>query len=111
MSELYNVTASTLITDAVNINTDQDIVRVTQRTLDGQYYTQIIGDPAPVANITAWVNKAGKTFLMQAEAAGDMLRVVGSDGETIKGTIIDRGSWDAIGCGYYSVTIKLGVSL
>jgi uncharacterized protein (UPF0254 family) len=108
MSDLYNLDTSTDITPYVSVNTDQDVIKVTNRTLDGQYYVQIIGSPAALVNLDVCVDDAGKALLMQADADANLLRVTSSKG-IFQGRILECGSWAKIGSTYYETTVKLGV--
>lgn len=108
MSELYNLDTGITITPYISVNTDQDLTKVTQRTLDGQYYVQIIGDPAALVNLDVYVSETGKALLMQADATANLLHVMSSKG-TFQGRILERGTWEKINRAYYHTTLKLGV--
>lgn len=74
MALLKDLTASTNITEYINLEIDQDIVKVENTALDGTYYVQIIGDPVELYMITAYVDRDGKTALQTAEKSGNILQ-------------------------------------
>lgn len=108
MTELYNLDTEVSITPYINVNLDQEVTRVVNKTLDGQYYVQIIGNPASYVTIDIYANDAAKVLIMQAEANVNLLRATSEKG-VFQGRILDRSTWEKVGLTFFKTTIKLGV--
>lgn len=81
MAELYDVTRSLSITPIVtSIDDAQEVTRVVSKSLSGQTYIQVIGNPVKSYTVTCAVTTTGKEALRIAEAQCDMLRVTVSRG-------------------------------
>lgn len=108
MTELRNLDTDQRISQYVNPLNDQDVIKVTHRTLDGQHYVQLIGSPAAIVEMDVYVDLPGKALLLQADAAGNLLLVSSSKG-SFQGRILERGSWSKVGTAWFKTTLKLGV--
>ena len=106
MAELLNNDTSELITGFINLESKQELTRITQKTLDGRHYIQRIGSPAIIYTVIAYVTPQGKTKLMQAEDTGELLKATVNSGIYF-GRIIDLSDFEKLTSGYYKVTISL----
>lgn len=88
MALLKNLDTGKSITKFVSIKSSQELTRSVHQLLDGNQYIQIIGNPAVVYEIVAYVKTAEKGELMKAEAAANQMQVKVKSG-TYLGRIIE----------------------
>ena len=107
MSQLYDTTSSTLISDCVeSCEAKQSTVAVENISLDGTYYRQIIGSPQITYNIKCYVDRAGKAALEAAEAGGDVLSCAVHHG-TYTGRVKTQSCDDGWGLAWFEAAITL----
>lgn len=108
MSQLLDYTENVEITTYVSVETEQDVNVIENTALDGSYYQQIVGEPSVMYEVTAYVDRDGRTALQTAEAAGNLLKVTMARG-TYYGRIMKAGlKFGArLAYDYFKATIKL----
>jgi hypothetical protein len=110
MASLYD-SNDTLITDRVSsVMPGYDVIKVTNRLLDGSYHVQTIGTAARIVTATFTVtSETTKDTVDLADAQATLLKVTGSS-KYYTGIIKDTPSWDRLAPGIYRTTITLLVS-
>lgn len=120
MAEIYDMTASTSITHAVeSCDLQQEVKQILNYTRDGTAYLQIIGLPKKVYEVICHATRAQVTLLETAWASGNLLRVnvLNEEGNADRisygriiefnkeyiGYLFDRNTWHD----YYKVTLKM----
>lgn len=88
MTRLINRETNREISKHVSLEPAQKQTSVIQQTLDGMYHIQKIGSPATSYNVTAYVDRDGKTLLMAADSTAALLQVTVSRG-TYYGRILE----------------------
>lgn len=74
MALLKNEDTSTLITRFVSLDDKQELIRTEQQLLNGSMYIQRIGEPMKYYSVIAYVDRAGKVLLQQAEDTTALLK-------------------------------------
>lgn len=121
MAELFDLTANTLITNAVeSCESADEINQVLNYARDGTVYLQIIGSPRKAYDVICHATRIQEALLESAWASGNLLRVTMSyDGTTriAYGRIIELDKdyignrWDGTEWeDYYKLTLKLAYS-
>ena len=77
MAELYNKTTATSITPIVeSCEESQEVVKVQQYSPSGKAYIQVLGRPRKSYSVQCSVTRVQKTLLEDADAHGDLIKVV-----------------------------------
>lgn len=86
MAQLYDETERVIITDLVEVEQSQDVTKIQDFDLAGNFHIQIIGKPAISYNVNAYITRKGKSALETAEANGNLISVTVQRG-TYYGTL------------------------
>ena len=108
MNGLYQTGASVPFTRYIRVIPQQDVIRVTNRTLDGQLHVQTIGDPANQLIIETQVDNTGRAILESLSANMTTFTIECDEG-TYTGRIMDLGSFSKPIRGHYRTTITVAV--
>lgn len=120
MAEIYDMTAQTSITNAVeSCDPYQEVRQILNYTRSGMAYLQILGSPKKTYEVICHATRAQVTLLETAWASGNVLRVniLNEEGNADRisygriiefdkdyiGYLFDRNTWHD----YYKVTLKL----
>lgn len=75
MAMLKNVDSGAHVTRFVSLSIAQEVIRSTQELLSGEVYIQRIGSPFVSYEVKAYVNRTGKSLLLDAEDTAALLEV------------------------------------
>ena len=120
MAEIYDMTASTSITHAVeSCELNQEVRQIVNYARNGTIYLQNLGTPKKYYDVICHATRAQVTLLETAWASGNVLRVniLNEEGNADRisygriiefdkdyiGYLFDRNTWHD----YYKVTLKL----
>lgn len=120
MAEIYDMTAQTSITNAVeSCDPYQEVRQILNYTRAGTAYLQILGSPKKTYEVICHATRAQVTLLETAWASGNLLRVnvLNEEGNADRisygriiefnkeyiGYLFDRNAWHD----YYKVTLKM----
>ena len=73
MALLKNMDTGEHITRFVSLSIEQEVIRSIQELLSGEVYIQRIGSPLVSYMVKAYVNRSGKTQLLEAEDTAALL--------------------------------------
>lgn len=104
MNGLYLIGQSQPFTRLVRITPQQDTTRITNRTLDGKYHVQILGEPARTLIIEVAITNEGRLILEGLNANGGLFKVV-DDGAIYEVRILDLGEFAKPIRGLYQTTL------
>lgn len=78
-----------IISDRCSYITKQEIIRIIDKTLDGDRHIQIMGSPTIDYEVTCVTDQSGVEKIREAEALGSKVFIIEKSGKTMAGHIIE----------------------
>ena len=108
MNGLYQTGNSAPFTRFIRVVPQQDIIRITNRTLDGQLHVQTIGNPVTNLIIETQVDNTGRAILESLSANMTTFTIECDEG-TYTGRIMELGTFSKPIRGHYRTTLTVAV--